>query len=104
MAFIPVIKTSMSIHRASMKNLARSQLMGGVMRIQPSDFSGSSKSMNSSTRRELRLGFVPLNDSAPIIMAQELGLFAKYDLKVKLCREAGWATIRDKIVYGELDA
>jgi ABC-type nitrate/sulfonate/bicarbonate transport system substrate-binding protein len=37
-------------------------------------------------------------------MACELGLFQKYDLSVELRREIGWATIRDKIVYGELDA
>jgi ABC-type nitrate/sulfonate/bicarbonate transport system substrate-binding protein len=37
-------------------------------------------------------------------MAQELGLFAKYDLNVELRRQPGWATIRDKILYGDLDA
>ena len=54
--------------------------------------------------RPLRLGFVALSDSAPIIMAQELGLYAKYGLAVELHREVGWATIRDKVIYGELDA
>ena len=28
-------------------------------------------------RRSIRLGFVALSDCAPIVMAQELGLFAK---------------------------
>ena len=37
-------------------------------------------------------------------MAQKLGLFAKYKLEVRLKREIGWASIRDKIIYGELDA
>lgn len=37
-------------------------------------------------------------------MAHELGLFEKYGLSVRLSREIGWATIRDKIIYGELDA
>lgn len=37
-------------------------------------------------------------------MARELGLFAKYDLNVELCRQPGWATIRDKILYGDLEA
>ncbi len=54
--------------------------------------------------RALRLGFVPLTDCAPLAMAQELGLFKKYGLNVVLCRELGWAGIRDKIVTGELDA
>src|SRR5580704_9571792 len=56
------------------------------------------------TPDSLRIGFVPLNDCAPLAMAEELGLFEKYGLKVQLKRELGWATIRDKIVYGELDA
>jgi ABC-type nitrate/sulfonate/bicarbonate transport system substrate-binding protein len=37
-------------------------------------------------------------------MAEELGLFAKQGIQVELHREVGWATIRDKIIYGELDA
>lgn len=52
----------------------------------------------------LRLGFVPLTDCAPLVMAQELGLFKKFGLRVQLSRELGWATVRDKIVHGELDA
>ena len=52
----------------------------------------------------LRLGFVPLTDCAPLVMAQELGLFRKYGLRVALSRELGWATIRDKVIHGELDA
>lgn len=58
----------------------------------------------TSPRRPLRLGFVPLTDCAPIVMAQELGLFQKFGLRVQLSRELGWATVRDKIVHGELDA
>src|SRR4051812_4480306 len=37
-------------------------------------------------------------------MAHELGLFSKFGLHVELRREVGWATIRDKIIYGELEA
>ena len=54
--------------------------------------------------RKLRVGFVPLIDCAPLVVAHELGFFRRRDLEVKLCRELGWATIREKIVYGELDA
>lgn len=52
----------------------------------------------------LRLGFVPLTDAAPLVMAHELGFFSKYGLQVTLQRELGWATIRDKIIFGELEA
>jgi len=37
-------------------------------------------------------------------MAHELGLFKKFGLNVALSRELGWATIRDKIIHGELEA
>jgi ABC-type nitrate/sulfonate/bicarbonate transport system substrate-binding protein len=53
---------------------------------------------------KLRVGFVPLTDCAPLVMAEDLGLYQKYGLDVRLHRELGWATIRDKIIYGELDA
>lgn len=52
----------------------------------------------------MKLGFVPLADCAPIVMAQELGLFQKFGLRVALHRELGWATVRDKVIHGELDA
>lgn len=54
--------------------------------------------------RVLRVGFVPLTDCAPLVMAQELGLFKKFGLRVQLSRELGWATVRDKIAHGELEA
>jgi len=54
--------------------------------------------------RPLRVGYLALTDCAPLVMAQELGLFEKHGIKVQLSREVGWATIRDKIIYGELDA
>ena len=59
---------------------------------------------NQPPRRAIRLGFVALSDCAPIVMAAELGLFAKHGIDVELHREVGWATVRDKIIYGELDA
>ena len=52
----------------------------------------------------IRLGFVPLNDCAPLIVARELGIFDRHGLKVRLSRELGWATVRDKLAQGELDA
>jgi ABC-type nitrate/sulfonate/bicarbonate transport system substrate-binding protein len=52
----------------------------------------------------IRIGFVPLCDCAPVIMAHELGLFVERGLRVELSREVGWATVRDKIALRELEA
>ena len=54
--------------------------------------------------RLLRVGFLALTDAAPFAAADHLGLFARHGLRVELRREIGWATIREKIIYGELDA
>lgn len=68
----------------------------------------ASSSQQRSGRRapasSLRVGYVPVTDSAPLWVAQEYGLFVRRGLKVTLSRELGWATVRDKLVHGQLDA
>jgi nitrate/nitrite transport system substrate-binding protein len=54
-------------------------------------------------KQPIKLGFIPLTDCAPIVMAQELGLFKKYGVNVIVSKEASWANVRDKILTGELD-
>jgi nitrate/nitrite transport system substrate-binding protein len=54
-------------------------------------------------QRKIKLGFIPLTDCAPLVVAKELGLFAKYGVDVELEKEASWAIVRDKILDGELD-
>ena len=51
----------------------------------------------------LTLGFIPLTDCAPIVIAREKGFFRKHGLYVALSREASWANIRDKVIVGTLD-
>ena len=55
-------------------------------------------------RSSLRLGYVPLADCAPLAYAQETGIFERHGLNVSLSRELGWASVRDRIYQGELDA
>lgn len=57
-----------------------------------------------SSVQALRLGYVPLVDCAPLAVAREMGIFEKHGLKVELSRELGWASVRDKLVFGHLDA
>ena len=58
----------------------------------------------SSTAPEVttaRLGFVPLLDAAPLIVAQEKGYFAKYGmLGVELVPEMAWETIQRNLTIG----
>src|SRR2546422_5517303 len=53
--------------------------------------------------KTIKLGFIPLTDCAPLVIAKEMGFFQKYGLDVQLSKEASWANVRDKILNGELD-
>jgi ABC-type nitrate/sulfonate/bicarbonate transport system substrate-binding protein len=52
----------------------------------------------------LRIGFLRLTDSAPVIVAHEFGWFAEEGLDTELSVEPSWANIADKLAYGFLDA
>lgn len=54
--------------------------------------------------RAVRIGFIPLSDAAPLVIAKHEGLFDEFGLDVTLSREHSWARIRDKLAIGELDA
>lgn len=55
-------------------------------------------------RCDLAIGFVPLTDCAPLVVAEAKGFFAAEGLNVRLSRQASWANIRDKVLVGSLDA
>lgn len=74
------------------------------MRMEIMSESKESLPVNWEKSRPLQVGFIPDSDCAPIIVAKESGLFEKYEVAVELRRETRWASIRDKIIHGELDA
>lgn len=48
-----------------------------------------------------KLGFIALTDAAPLIVAKEKGLFAKYGMPdVEVMKQASWGATRDNIVLG----
>ena len=53
---------------------------------------------------KLRIGFLRLTDSAPLIVAHEFGWFAEEGVDAELHCEPSWANIADKLAYGVLDA
>jgi nitrate/nitrite transport system ATP-binding protein len=62
-------------------------------------------SRNGLEKVNLDIGFVPLTDAAPLIVAKEKGFFAKYGLEeVTLSREPNWKEIAKGVGSGRLDA
>jgi nitrate/nitrite transport system ATP-binding protein len=53
----------------------------------------------------LDIGFIPLTDCAPLVVAQEKGFFQKHGLEeVNLCREPSWKAIVEGVANQRLDA
>ncbi len=55
-------------------------------------------------KKEIKIGFIPLTDCASVVMASLLKFDEKYGIKITLSKESSWASVRDKLVNGELDA
>jgi len=56
------------------------------------------------TQHRLVIGFVPLLDCAPLVVAAEKGFAAAEGLELELVRETSWANIRDRLIVGHFDA
>jgi NitT/TauT family transport system ATP-binding protein/nitrate/nitrite transport system substrate-binding protein len=55
-------------------------------------------------KTNLTIGYIALTDCAPLVAAKRLGFFEQCGLDVTLSREPSWATLRDKLLAGVLDA
>lgn len=52
----------------------------------------------------LAVAFLPLTDAAVLIAAQEKGFARDHDIALTLVRTESWATVRDRLVYGQVQA
>nr|NUR37268.1 ABC transporter substrate-binding protein [Sphingomonas sp.] len=52
----------------------------------------------------IRIAFLPLTDCAILAAAKELGFAEKHGIALDLVRDVSWATIRDRLVYRQVDA
>jgi nitrate/nitrite transport system substrate-binding protein len=55
-------------------------------------------------KKEVKVGFIPLTDCASVVMASVLEIDKKYGLKIVPTKEASWASVRDKLINGDIDA
>jgi nitrate/nitrite transport system substrate-binding protein len=52
----------------------------------------------------IHVGFIPLTDCAPLVVAAAKGFDRKHGIELVLSRESSWASVRDKLLTGVLDA
>ncbi|NLR97155.1 ABC transporter substrate-binding protein [Rhizobium sp. P38BS-XIX] len=56
-----------------------------------------------SYSHQITAGFVPLLDSALLVVAKEQGFAQEEDLELSLVRERSWASIRDRLAVGHFE-
>ncbi|AYH42656.1 CmpA/NrtA family ABC transporter substrate-binding protein [Azoarcus sp. DN11] len=88
------MRRTMALSGAAMMGSAGLGVSGGVWAA------GS----DAPEKKEIRVGFIPLTDCSSVVMAAVRKFDEKYGIKIIPSKEASWASVRDKLVSGELDA
>ncbi len=87
---------------------ASTGLLGGaaLMAIVPPGVRSAAWAAGSDApeKKEVKIGFIPLTDCASVVIASVMKFDEKYGIKIVPSKEASWASVRDKLVNGELDA
>ena len=88
--------------RASFKIAGRTAAAASLFSLIKASFPGGAFAAESGPEvKGTTLGFIALTDSAPVIIAQEKGFFAKYGLtEMKVAKQASWAATRDNLELG----
>jgi nitrate/nitrite transport system substrate-binding protein len=82
-------------------NLAAGSALMSVPAIRSAAWAAGS---DAPEKKEVRIGFIPLTDCSSVVMAAVQKFDEKYGIKIIPTKEASWASVRDKLVNGELDA
>lgn len=84
--------------------LAGSAALGGSLMIPGLMNSVWAAGSDAPEKKTLRVGFIPLTDCAPVVMAAVKKFDEKYGITIIPSKESSWASVRDKLLSGELDA
>ncbi|WP_122902134.1 ABC transporter substrate-binding protein [Acinetobacter sp. B51(2017)] len=60
--------------------------------------------MSMLEKTDIQLGYIPLLDCIALLWASHQGYFAEQGLHVTLVKEPSWASLRDRLAFGLLDA
>lgn len=84
--------------------LTGSAALGGSLLIPGLMNSVWAAGSDAPEKKTLRVGFIPLTDCAPVVMAAVKKFDEKYGITIIPSKESSWASVRDKLLSGELDA
>ncbi|HYG75943.1 MAG TPA: CmpA/NrtA family ABC transporter substrate-binding protein [Planctomycetota bacterium] len=94
------MKTTQSglTRRDLLRSFAAVSVAAGVGRLSTATVRAAEK----LEKTDLTLGFIPLTDCAPLVIASEKGIYKKYGLNVAIKKMASWAATRDAIQKNEI--
>jgi len=105
-ASLPVAANEASERRTFIRQSGA--LLGGaaLMSAVPPGIRGAvwAQGSDAPEKKEVKIGFIPLTDCASVVIASVMKFDEKYGIKIIPSKEASWASVRDKLVNGELDA
>jgi nitrate/nitrite transport system substrate-binding protein len=90
--------------REFIKHTAAATTMAAIGPAQAVQAVAWSHGSDAPEKKEVRIGFIALTDCASVVMAAELGFDAKYGIKIVPTKLTSWASVRDKLVSGDIDA
>lgn len=97
-------------HEATRRNLIKAvgapTLMAAIGSLLPlaSLQANAMEKTGALEKKDLKIGFIPINCATPLIMADPMGMYKAQGLNVTLSKTAGWALVRDQMINRELDA
>ncbi|MBK0000491.1 CmpA/NrtA family ABC transporter substrate-binding protein [Erwinia sp. S38] len=84
--------------------IAGSAALGGSLLVPGLMNSVWAAGSDAPEKKAIRVGFIPLTDCSSVVMAAVKKFDEKYGIKIIPSKESSWASVRDKLVSGELDA
>lgn len=90
----------------SRRGFIKAGAAAGTAALLPGLFPGGAWAAGSDApeKKEIKVGFIPLTDCASVVMAAVKKFDEKYGIRIVPSKEANWASVRDKLLSGELDA
>ena len=88
----------------SRRSLLRSAGLVALMSGLPKGWVGTAYADDSPEFADIKLGIIALTDCSSIILAHEKGHFKKFGINSTVSKGASWASIRDSLTNGDIQA
>ncbi len=83
---------------------AKTTALGLLTAGMPSGWLAAQEVLSSPEVSKVNFGIIALTDCSPFVIAYEKGFFKKYGIEATITKGASWASIRDSLTNGDIQA